>query len=71
MGKSNKHPLMKSKVAPKSGVLTTTKVQPGDTLWSISSRVYGSGSKWKELAAVNPHIRNPNVVISDKTIRLK
>lgn len=70
MGKSNKHPMMKSKVASKSG-LATTKVQPGDTLWSISSRVYGSGSKWKELAAVNPHIRNPNVAISDKTIRLK
>ncbi|XP_028753551.1 protein PLASTID MOVEMENT IMPAIRED 1-RELATED 1-like [Neltuma alba] len=71
MGKSNKHPIMKSKVASKSGAFSTTKVQPGDTLWSISSRVYGSGSKWKELAAVNPHIRNPNVIISDKTIRLK
>lgn len=71
MGKSNKHPIMKSKITSKSSTSATTKVQPGDTLWSISSRIYGSGAKWKELAALNPHIRNPNVIISDTTIRLK
>lgn len=71
MGKSNKRPLIKSMGASKSSTSATTKVQPGDTLWSISSRVYGTGTKWKELAALNPHIRNPNVIIPDKTIRLK
>ncbi|CAI9766591.1 unnamed protein product [Fraxinus pennsylvanica] len=73
MGKK-KHPLMKSKVianssAPASSQATTT-VQPDDTLWSISSRVHGTGAKWKELAALNPHIRNPNVIFPNEKIRL-
>lgn len=70
MGKSNKHPFMKSKTVSKSPQATTT-VQPGDTLWSISSRVHGTGAKWKELAALNPHIRNPNVIFPNETIRLQ
>ncbi|KAM5547293.1 protein PLASTID MOVEMENT IMPAIRED 1-RELATED 1 [Rosa sericea] len=72
MGKNNKHPFLKSKAkaAPKSSTSATTKVQPGDTLWSISARVHGDGSKWKELAALNPHIRNPNVILPNETIRL-
>ncbi|GLU10089.1 hypothetical protein SLE2022_269140 [Rubroshorea leprosula] len=71
MGKSNKHPLMKSKAAPKSSDSLTTKVQPDDTLWSISSRAHGAGPKWKDLAALNPHIRNPNVVFPNENIRLQ
>lgn len=71
MGKSNKNPLLKSKAAPKNSTPSaTTKVQPGETLWSISSRVHGTGAKWKELAALNPHIRNPNVIFPNETIRL-
>ena len=74
MGKSNKNPFLKSKVASKPAgpaAPTTTKVQPGETLWSISSRVHGTGAKWKELAALNPHIRNPNVIFPNETIRLR
>ncbi|XP_009619793.1 protein PLASTID MOVEMENT IMPAIRED 1-RELATED 1 [Nicotiana tomentosiformis] len=75
MGKKNKHPLMKSKAANKSSKAAassaTTTVKPGDTLWSISSRVHGTGAKWKEIAALNPHIRNPNVILPNETIRLK
>ncbi|MCL7029564.1 hypothetical protein MKW94_002333 [Papaver nudicaule] len=74
MGKTNKNPLMKSKVVAKSStpqVTTTATVQPGDTLWSISSRVHGDGSKWKDLAKLNPHIRNPNVIFPNETIRLR
>lgn len=70
MGKSNKHPFMKSKAVPKSPQVTAS-VQPGDTLWSISSRIHGNGAKWKELAALNPHIRNPNVIFPNETIRLR
>ncbi|PPD70880.1 hypothetical protein GOBAR_DD32240 [Gossypium barbadense] len=69
MGKSNKHPLLKSKPGFKSSTPSTTKVQPGDTLWSISSGIHGTGTKWKELAALNPHIRNPNVILPNETIR--
>ncbi|KAJ0985503.1 hypothetical protein J5N97_003859 [Dioscorea zingiberensis] len=70
MGKSSKHPFMKSKAVTKPSQVTTT-VQPGDTLWSISSRVHGTGAKWKELASLNPHIRNPNVIFPNETIRLR
>ncbi|KAI4344567.1 hypothetical protein L6164_011778 [Bauhinia variegata] len=70
MGKNSKNSMMKSKIASKSGAPATTKVLPGDTLWSISSRVLGSGARWKELAALNPHIRNPNVIIRNDTLRL-
>ncbi|KAK1323983.1 hypothetical protein QJS10_CPA02g00515 [Acorus calamus] len=69
MGKSNKHPFMKSKAVTKPSQVTTT-MQPGDTLWSISSRVNGDGAKWKELALLNPHIRNPNIIFPNQTIRL-
>ena len=55
MGKNNKHPFMKSKAASKSTSPATTTVQPGETLWSISSRVHGTGAKWKDLAALDPH----------------
>lgn len=67
MGKSNKHPFMKSKAASKSTAPVTAKVQPSDTLWSISSRVHGTGAKWKELVELNPHIRNPNVILPNET----
>ncbi|XP_031108859.1 protein PLASTID MOVEMENT IMPAIRED 1-RELATED 1-like [Ipomoea triloba] len=76
MGKKNKHPLMKSKASNKSSLPAsttpdTTTVQPGDTLWSISSRIHGTGAKWKELAALNPHIRNPNVIFPNETVKLR
>lgn len=70
MGKSNKHPFMKSNAVTKPPQVTA-KVQAGDTLWSISSRIHGTGAKWKELAALNPHIRNPNVIFPNETIRLR
>ncbi|XP_045812113.1 protein PLASTID MOVEMENT IMPAIRED 1-RELATED 1-like [Trifolium pratense] len=61
MGKSNKNQFTKSKAAPKVGgdQVTATKVQPGDTLWSISSRIFG---------ALNTHIRNPNIIIPNESI---
>lgn len=76
MGKKNKHPLMKSKGGNKSSIAAasreiTTTVQPGETLWSISSRVYGTRAKWEELAALNPHIRNPNIIFPNEKIRLR
>lgn len=68
MGKNNKNSLVKSKVVSKSSApITTANVQPGDTLWSISPRIYGTGTRWKELKELNPHIRNPNIKIPNKT----
>ncbi|KAK8956160.1 hypothetical protein KSP40_PGU012716 [Platanthera guangdongensis] len=48
MGKLNKkHPFLKSNTCNKVSQLSS-KVQPEETLWSISSRVHGSGHKWNE-----------------------
>lgn len=55
--KNNKHPLMKSKAATKSSS------SPGDSLWSISS-------KQKESAKQSPHVRNPNVIVPNETMKL-
>ncbi|EHA8589017.1 protein PLASTID MOVEMENT IMPAIRED 1-RELATED 1-like [Cocos nucifera] len=70
MGKSNKHPFMKSKTVTKPSQLATT-VQPGDNLWSISLSMHGTGAKWKELAALNPHMRNPDIMFPNESIRLR
>ncbi|KAK4432845.1 protein PLASTID MOVEMENT IMPAIRED 1-RELATED 1 [Sesamum alatum] len=75
MGKKNKHPLMKSKTvikhsAPASSPVTTTIVQPGDTLWSISSHVHATEFKLKELPALKQHIRNPNITFPNEPVRL-
>lgn len=58
MGKGNKHPLMKSKAIAKP--TKEAAGQSGDTLWSISSRVHGAGTRWGELAGPK---RNPNILL--------
>jgi nucleoid-associated protein YgaU len=35
---------------------TNYTVQRGDTLWSIASRHYGNGQKWRDIVAANPGI---------------
>lgn len=69
MGKKNKPDLPKSKASPSQS--KTTVVKPGETLWSISSRVHGTGSKWQEIASLNPHIRNPDIIFPNQAIRMK
>ncbi|TKW16387.1 hypothetical protein SEVIR_5G297200v4 [Setaria viridis] len=68
MGKGNKHPLMKSKAITKPSQEAAGR--PGDTLWSISSRVHGAGTRWGELAGAKNHSRNPNILLQkDKRFR--
>ncbi|CAL4961729.1 unnamed protein product [Urochloa decumbens] len=68
MGKANKHPLMKSKAITKPSQEAAGR--PGDTLWSISSRVHGAGTRWGELAGAKNHSRNPNILLQkDKRFR--
>ncbi|KAJ1285104.1 hypothetical protein BS78_03G255000 [Paspalum vaginatum] len=68
MGKSNKHPLMKSKAIAKP--TKDAGGQAGDTLWSISSRVHGAGTRWGELTGTKSHSRNPNILLQkDKRFR--
>lgn len=64
------HPLLKANnpVTQSSG---RVKVKPGESLWSISARVHGTGSKWKDLMKLNPHIRNPDVIYENQSLRTK
>ncbi|PKA63346.1 hypothetical protein AXF42_Ash005241 [Apostasia shenzhenica] len=62
MGK-NKNPFLKSSSSTKSSQLTA-KARPEDSIWSISSRFNGGGSKWKESASSKSHARNPNIKFS-------
>ncbi|CAM6022253.1 unnamed protein product [Sphagnum balticum] len=75
MSKSLKHQVLKTKAPPPPPSLPATpakfKVQKGETLWSISSLIHGTGTKWQEVAALNPHIRNPDVIFANTTIRTR
>lgn len=44
-------------------------VEKGDTLWGIASTYLGSGTKYKQLAAIN-NIPNPNLIYVGQVIRL-
>ncbi|KAL8162524.1 hypothetical protein V2J09_014013 [Rumex salicifolius] len=68
MGKPNKQPFLKTKAAAKSSSQATTVAQSGDTLWSISTKIHGTGAKWKNLSSLNPHLRNPNLIIPTGTV---
>lgn len=55
-----KHPAPKHHARPKSSKRTVV-VRSGDTLVRIARRVHVHGG-WHRLAAVNPQLRNPNVL---------
>ena len=44
------------------------QVQPGDTLASISARVYGSSTNWKSIWRQNETIQNPDVIPPGSTV---
>lgn len=46
-------PQPESTTAPYTGATTTVTVQKGDTLYAISKRSYGTGSRWREIASLN------------------
>ena len=70
MDKTNKHVFSKSKGIVKSSSQMRAKVWPGEILWSISCRFNGTRAKWKELAALDLHVRNPDVIFPNESARL-
>jgi nucleoid-associated protein YgaU len=46
------------------------RVAPGDSLWKIADRVLGNGARWRELAALNPEISDPNLIHTGEWIRV-
>jgi nucleoid-associated protein YgaU len=46
-------------------------VEPGETLWGISTQHYGSGNLYYRLVAANPHtIPNPNLIQPGDIVRV-
>ncbi|CAK7352866.1 unnamed protein product [Dovyalis caffra] len=62
MSKSYKQPFSKSKAIVLAYPQLIRKAEVGDILWSISSQVSDTETRWKEAAGFVPHVRNPNVI---------
>lgn len=46
-------------------------VVAGDSLWKISKKVYGDGSKWKTIFQANTDtIKNPDVIHPGQVLRI-
>ena len=46
-------------------------VRQGDTLSRIATKIYGSSAKWKDLANLNTHIKNANLIFPGDVIKIK
>lgn len=62
MSKSNKNPFPRSKAIVVSYPQMIKMVKNRDTLWSLSSRLNDTETKWNELAGFTSHTRNPDVI---------
>src|SRR5690349_2612507 len=45
-----------------SGKLTIVTVKPGDSLWKFAASRLGNGRRWQQLLALNPGLRNPDLL---------
>ena len=66
-------PARRRGVSPADVVLDsiqTHHVGPGNTLWGISQKFYGDGSRYEVIFAANStQIRNPNLIYPGQTVR--
>jgi nucleoid-associated protein YgaU len=46
------------------------RVVRGDSLWKLAKRHLGSGTRWRQLAALNPQLTNPDLIRVGEWIRL-
>jgi nucleoid-associated protein YgaU len=51
-----------SSVAPTPSRDLAITVQPGDSLWKLSRRFLGAGSRWQDWLTVNPGLRDPQFI---------
>lgn len=56
-------------MAKLSSDATSVTVEKGDTLWYIAEKFLGSGSKYKQLAAIN-NIPNPDLIYVGQVVKL-
>jgi nucleoid-associated protein YgaU len=43
---------------------------PGDSLWEIAARHLGDGNQWRDIAALNPQLSDPNRIYAGQDLRL-
>lgn len=66
----------KSKQAPGVAAKATTihprsyTVKKGEGIQSISEKIYGTKSKWREIAKANPHIKDPDKLVPGQVLFL-
>ncbi len=46
------------------------KIEPGDSLWKLAERYFGSGLRWRRLAALNPQLANPSRIFVGEWIHV-
>ena len=46
------------------------RVRPGDSLWTIAQRAYGTGFKYKKILEANPQIRDPKQLAVGMMLRV-
>lgn len=46
------------------------RIEHGDSLWKLAKEHLGSGTRWRELAEINPEISNPGFIRVGDVIRL-
>ena len=57
-------------IVPGYRVYLEHTVAPGESLWAISVRHYGSGNLYHRLVAANPQLANPTVIHPGDIIRV-
>jgi nucleoid-associated protein YgaU len=53
-----------------SANVSSVRIERGDSLWRLAKRHLGNGSRWRELAELNPEISNPGFIRVGDQIRL-
>jgi nucleoid-associated protein YgaU len=45
-------------------------IAPGDSLWKIAAKTYGSGAAWTCIARANPQIADPDLIFAGQSLAL-
>lgn len=61
---------LRSAEAERRNEMRTIIVRPGDTLWKIATRAYGTGFEYEKVFAANPHLTSPDDIVVGEVLRV-